>query len=222
MIQLVVFDLDGTLVDSRKDLADSANALIAERGGTPLSEEAIVGMIGEGARVLVHRALAAASLEPETPDALPRFLELYDERLLAHTRAYPGVATMLGAIAAGRSLSLLTNKPERATFKLLEGLGLREYFAEVIGGDSPFGRKPDPAALAHLISSAGATAASTLYVGDSAVDLETARRGAVRVCLARYGFGYRFTAADFRGDELFIDSPDDLPPLVDRLQLAGT
>jgi phosphoglycolate phosphatase len=217
MIRLVVFDLDGTLVDSRRDLADSANALVTELGGTPLPEATIVGMIGEGARVLVDRALAAASLDPETPGALPRFLDLYDERLLAHTRAYDGVRPMLEAAAPGRTLSVLTNKPGRATVKLLDGLGLREFFQGIIGGDNPFGRKPDHVALAHLVSAAGATAATTLFVGDSAVDLETARRGGVRVCLARYGFGYRFTAADFRGDELFIDSPLDLPPLIETL-----
>lgn len=217
MIQLVVFDLDGTLVDSRRDLADSANALIAERGGAPLPEERIVEMIGEGARVLVQRALAAASLDPDMPDALPRFLDLYDERLLAHTRAYEGVRTMLEAVAPQRVLSILTNKPARATATLLEGLRLHEFFDEILGGDNRFGRKPDPAGLAHLVSNARATEASTLLVGDSAVDLETARRGGVRVCLARYGFGYRFTAAHFRGDELFIERPADLPPLIETL-----
>ncbi len=210
MIHLVVFDLDGTLVDSRRDLADSANALIEDLGGAPLPQDAIVGMIGEGARVLVERALSAASLDPGTPGALPRFLELYDERLLAHTRPYDGVPQMLETAGRGRSLAILTNKPGGATVKLLEGLGLRTHFDEVIGGDNPLGRKPDPAALEHLIQKTGSTAGTTLLVGDSAVDFETARRGGVRICLARYGFGYHFTAADFRGDELFIDSPAGL------------
>ena len=217
MIRLVVFDLDGTLVDSRRDLADSANALIEEFGGAALTQDAIVGMIGEGARVLVHRALTAASLDPDAPGALPRFLELYDERLLAHTRAYDGVAAMLDAVCAGRSLAVLTNKPESASVKVLEGLGLRKFFKEVIGGDTPLGRKPDPAALAHLIRKAGANADTTLLVGDSAVDLETARRGGVRICLARYGFGCQFTPLDFRGEELFIDIPSDLPLLLTQL-----
>ncbi len=215
MIQLVVFDLDGTLVDSRRDLADSANALITEFGGAALPQEAIVGMIGEGARVLVTRALAAAALDPDAPGALPRFLELYDERLLAHTRAYEGVAPMLEAVRPGRTLAVLTNKPGRASAKLLEGLGLRNFFEDVVGGDNPLGRKPDPAALEHLIQKAGATAATTLLVGDSAVDLDTARRANVRICLARYGFGYRFTATDLRGDDLSIDRPADLPALID-------
>jgi phosphoglycolate phosphatase len=165
----------------------------------------------------VGRALAAASLDPDLPAALPRFLDLYDERLLAHTRPYEGVRPMLERLAPERTLTVLTNKPERATLKLLEGLGLDPFFAEIIGGDSPFGRKPDPAALAHLVSGARATAGSTLLVGDSAVDLETARRGGVRVCLARYGFGFRFSADEFSGDELFIDAPADLPAIIEQL-----
>lgn len=221
MIQLVVFDLDGTLVDSRRDLADSANALIVELGGRPLPQDAIVEMIGEGARLLVRRALAAASLDPDTPDALPRFLERYDERLLAHTRPYEGVRAMLEAVAVGRELSILTNKPKGATVKLLEGLALREFFGEVIGGDNPHGRKPDPAALGYLVTAAGATPSSTLLVGDSAIDLETARRAGVRVCLARYGFGYRFDAADFRGDETFIDRPAGLPLVLSSMEMTG-
>jgi phosphoglycolate phosphatase len=217
MIRLVVFDLDGTLVDSRQDLADAANELIVELGGASLADDAIVRMVGEGAGVLVRRALAAARLDPGTPGALPRFLELYDARLLAHTRPYAGTREALMAIARGRTLSVLTNKPGRATEKLLEGLGLSEWFSGVLGGDGPLARKPDPGGLAHLIDRAGVSAASTLLVGDSAIDLETARRGGVRVCLARYGFGFRFTDADFRGDELFIDAPRDLPPLLESL-----
>ena len=217
MIQLVVFDLDGTLVDSRRDLADSANALIVELGGRPLPQDAIVEMIGEGARLLVRRALAASGLDPDTPDALPRFLELYDERLLAHTRPYEGVGAMLEAVAAGRELAILTNKPQRATERVLEGLELREFFGQIVGGDTPFGRKPDPVALAHLVTAAGATLSSTLLVGDSAIDLETARRGGVRVCLARYGFGFRLDAADFRGDEVFIDRPADLAAVIGNI-----
>jgi phosphoglycolate phosphatase len=90
-------------------------------------------------------------------------------------------------------------------------------FSDVIGGDSVHGRKPDPAGLLHLAASAGVTPAETLLVGDSPVDLETARRAGTRVCLARYGFGYRFGGNGFRGDELFIDSPLALPAVIDEI-----
>jgi phosphoglycolate phosphatase len=214
MIDLVVFDLDGTLVDSRTDLARATNALVAELGGEPLPEDSVAGMVGEGAGVLVRRALAAAALDPTTPGALERFLALYDERLLDTTRAYPGVRETLEALAAERPLAVLTNKPSDPTGRILSALGLAPYFRAVVGGDSPHGRKPDPAGLRHLADAAGAGLAQTLLVGDSAIDLETARRAGARICLCRYGFGYRFAGGAFRGDEWFIDQPQDLLVLV--------
>jgi len=209
--RLIVFDLDGTLVDSKRDLADSANALIAELGGVSLSEDQIVAMVGEGAAVLVRRALQAAGLDPEIATALPRFLDLYDERLLVRTAPYDGMVDALEALAPAVSMAVLTNKPARATERILAGLGLRERFRDVIGGDTAYGRKPDPAGLLALIERAGATPETTWLVGDSRVDLETARRAGARICLVRYGFGYRFEPGDFDGTEIFADSPSELP-----------
>lgn len=209
--RLIVFDLDGTLVDSKRDLADSANALIAELGGVALSEDQVAAMVGEGAAVLVRRALEAAGLDPESATALPRFLELYDERLLVHTVPYEGMVAALTAFAPHVTMAVLTNKPGRATERILAGLGLREHFRDVIGGDTPFGRKPDPAGLLALIERASATPETTWLVGDSRIDLETARRAGVRICLARYGFGFRFESSEFDGSEQFVDSPSELP-----------
>jgi phosphoglycolate phosphatase len=214
MVDLVVFDLDGTLVDSRRDLATATNAMLGDLGGRPLPEEAVAAMVGEGAGVLVRRALAASGLDPESTGALDRFLAHYDERLLDHTRPYPGVAEMLAALRE-RRMAVLTNKPAHATERILEGLDLRRYFGAVIGGDSPYGRKPTPAGLAHLASTAGVECARTLLVGDSPVDLATARHAGTRICLCRYGFGYRFDAAAFHGDEWFVDAPSELVALVD-------
>lgn len=209
-ISLIVFDLDGTLVDSKRDLADAANALLAELGGAQLPVDRIADMVGEGAALLVRRALTAAGLDPDIPDALPRFLELYDDRLLHHTVLYPGVAETLDALSSRATLSVLTNKPSAATERILQGLDVRSLFRDVVGGDTAFGRKPDPSGLHHLIAAAAATPDTTLLVGDSPVDLETARRAGTHICLARYGFGFRFDADAFRGDELFIDRPDGL------------
>jgi phosphoglycolate phosphatase len=215
-LRLIVFDLDGTLIDSRRDLADSANALILERGGRPLPVDAIAGMVGEGAALLVRRALTAAGIEPDLDTALPRFLELYDERLLAHTRLYPGTREALETIGAQATLAILTNKPQRPTERILDGLAIAGLFERVIGGDTPFGRKPEPAGLAHLMAAAGSGTADTILVGDSAIDLRTARAAGVPICLVRYGFGFPFAEAELRGDEAIAGSPADLSQLLRR------
>jgi len=187
--RLIAFDLDGTLIDSRRDLADSANELIAELGGTPQSEEAVGRMVGDGARVLVQRALAAAGLT-DPGNALPRFLEIYDTRLLIHTRPYPGVETAIEAARRGARVTMLTNKPLHHTARIVEALGWTPLFDEVVGGDNPRGRKPAPDALLAMMAAAGVTAAQTLMVGDSKVDLETARHAGVRCCLVSFGYGF--------------------------------
>jgi phosphoglycolate phosphatase len=216
MPSLIVFDLDGTLVDSSVDLANAVNALLDDLGAGAIPTADVVGMVGDGAAVLVRRALTAAGLDPETPGALERFLAHYDPHLLDNTRLYPGMVETLDKLSARAALAVLTNKPAGATALMLDGLGLRAYFRDAIGGDTAWGRKPAPAGLLHLCADAGVEPAETLLVGDSAVDLATARNAGSRICLARYGFGYRFTADEFRGDEMFIDSPAELltSPLV--------
>jgi phosphoglycolate phosphatase len=188
--RLIAFDLDGTLVDSRRDLADSANQLIDELGGHALSEEAIGSMVGEGAALLVRRALDAAGLG-EHPEGLPRFLDIYDTRLLNHTRLYDDIADVIARARAHARLTVLTNKPTRPSVRILDALGLLSFFDEVVGGDGPHPRKPDPAGLLAMMASAGTTADQTLLVGDSPIDQETARRADARCCLVSYGFGYR-------------------------------
>jgi len=214
-IRLVVFDLDGTLVDSSTDLADAVNTLLGELGVNRLPDPEIVSMVGEGAAVLVRRALTASGLDPQTPGALDRFLVHYNTHLLDHTRPYPGMVETLQELGTRMPLAVLTNKPAYATNRVLEGLGLNRYFRETIGGDTPFGRKPLPAGLLHLAHIVDAPIASVLLVGDSAVDLATARNAEARICLARYGFGFRFATEDFRGDESFIDTPLDLLAALD-------
>jgi phosphoglycolate phosphatase len=212
---LVVFDLDGTLIDSRHDLADAANALIVEHGGLPLPVEAISSMVGEGAPLLVKRALRGAGLgSKDVGPALRRFLELYGERLLVHTRPYPGTSDALKALAAQGPLAILTNKPQRPTEDILAGLGLSTFFRWAIGGDTALPRKPDPGGLLHLIAKAATTAAETILVGDSAIDLQTARAAGTRICLVRYGFGFKTVKGQLHGDELIAESPQDLVRLL--------
>jgi phosphoglycolate phosphatase len=213
-VVLVVFDLDGTLIDSRRDLADAANALIVEHGGSPLPVDTIAGMVGEGAALLVRRALAAAGSRLDIERDLRRFLELYDERLLGHTKLYDGTREMLEALAAHSTLAVLTNKPQHHTDEILRGLDVVRYFRWVLGGDTAHGRKPDPAGLRYLMSAAGAQAAETLMVGDSAIDLKTARAAGVAICLVRYGFGFRTTDGLRDGTERLADDPSALVRLA--------
>jgi phosphoglycolate phosphatase len=220
--RLIAFDLDGTLIDSRRDLADSANQLLAELKAAPLSEDRIGRMVGEGARVLVQRALAARGLE-EAPSAVPRFLEIYDTRLLNHTRAYEGVLDAVRRAKPHARLVVLTNKPVRPSETILQGLGIRDLFDDLVGGDSPFGRKPDPAGLRAMIERAGATPDRTLMVGDSVIDHETAHRAGVQCCLTAYGYGFetfpeeRLTAGDW-----VVKSTPELSAAIDRFLLQGS
>ena len=211
---MIAFDLDGTLVDSARDLADSVNELLESYGAPVLPNATVIGMVGEGAKVLVARALRASRLDPELREALVRFREIYDRRLLNHTRAYDGIVEVLEAAASSAVLAVLTNKPEAPARRLLDALDLGRHFRWVIGGDGAFPRKPDPAALLHLIAEAGADPARAMYVGDSNVDIETARRAGVPVCLARYGFGYLRGESGLDDADWIIESPADLPAVI--------
>ena len=216
--RLIAFDLDGTLVESRRDLADSANELIGELGGTPLSLDAIGGMVGEGAALLVRRALEAAGLEFD-PGALTRFLQIYDTRLLDHTYVYAGIPDAVRLAGRHARVAVLTNKPRDASERILSGLGIRDLFAEVIGGDGPHPRKPDPASLLELMARAGAAPAHTMLVGDSAIDRETARRASARCCLVSYGFGFRNEGIE--GADWIADAPEGIARAIDAFTVAS-
>jgi phosphoglycolate phosphatase len=211
-VSLIVFDLDGTLVDSRRDLAEAANQLLVECGGSPLAEEAVGRLVGDGAAALVARAFAAGG-RPAPPGALRRFLDLYDARLLRFTRPYPGVEGALAALARRATLAVLTNKPLGATKQILEGLDLARFFdpRHVRGGDGPLPRKPDPAGLLRIVSDAGARESETTLVGDSPVDWRTATAAGARVCLVRYGFGFEgFSPGELGPDDLVVDHASEL------------
>jgi phosphoglycolate phosphatase len=212
VIRLFVFDLDGTLVDSLRDLSDSANELLVSCGGAPLEMSAVGRMVGEGAATLVARAFAAAGI-PKPADALERFLAVYDTRLLNHTRAYEGMPEVIAKLGARASLAVLTNKPIQGTRRILDGLSLSRFFeaGAVLGGDGPHPRKPDPAGMQVLCDRAQVANADAMLVGDSLVDWETARRAGTQICLARYGFGFQeFPLDKLEGGERQIDAPVDL------------
>jgi phosphoglycolate phosphatase len=210
--RLYVFDLDGTLVDSLRDLSDSASELVVSCGGAPLDPNAVARMVGEGAATLVSRAFAAAGVD-QPPDALSRFLAIYDTKLLNQTRPYAGIAETLSALSSRASLAVLTNKPLAATRRILEGVQLSSFFEvdAVVGGDGPFPRKPDPAGLQRLCERANVALSEAVLVGDSLIDWQTAQNAGTGICLARYGFGFReFPREMLNGREVLIDRPADL------------
>jgi phosphoglycolate phosphatase len=212
MFQLIVFDLDGTLIDSRRDLANATNALLVECGASPLPEERVGRMVGDGAATLVARAFAASNV-PRPPDALERFLRLYGEHLLDYTRPYPGIPDALEALRSRRRLAVLTNKPLASTRRILDGLALAQYFPHdaVLGGDGPFPRKPDPAGLQHLAQQAGVATDATVLVGDSVIDWRTARAARASACLVRYGFGFEgFPLGELGMEDLVVSAPGEL------------
>ena len=211
-IQLIAFDLDGTLVDSRRDLADSVNALLDDLGAPPLPEQLIGTMVGDGASHLVARALAAAGVTPAPADALDRFLAHYDRRLLVHTAPYAGIEAMLAGLSArGIARAVLTNKPQAAAEHVLAGLDLARWFdAGVIGAEAAYPRKPDAAGLIALAAAAGTPMSGVMLVGDGAQDVETARSAGARVAVARYGFGFPTAAPLLDGSELLLDTPEAL------------
>jgi phosphoglycolate phosphatase len=189
LFDFIVFDLDGTLVDSLQDLCHSANLLVAEYGGSPVDPDQVARMVGEGAGLLVDRVIAASGIRVDGAIALARYLQIYDAHLLDRTRPYPGIPEFVLDVSQQVPLAVLTNKPRAAALPVLEGLGLAGSFREIIGGDSGYPRKPDPASLLAMIGRAGVWPERTLYVGDSAVDLRTARNAGTPFCCARYGFG---------------------------------
>ncbi len=199
----VVFDLDGTLVDSLPGIAAAANGFLAEHGRPALPVERIGGFVGHGEDVFLERLILAGGLDPACfDDVKPRFSQLYVEASRG-TRLFPGVAAMLdGFRAAGVPLGLCTNKPSGPTQVVLEAASLGGVFGAIVTGDSLPERKPDPSPLRAVLSRLGA--ASGLYVGDSEVDAETAARAAVPFALYTEGIRTR-PLAEIPHDHAFSD-----------------
>jgi phosphoglycolate phosphatase len=216
---LIVFDLDGTLIDSRRDLAESTNEMLASYGATPLPLDQVAAMVGEGARVLVQRALAAAGLNAEEPDALQRFRDVYDRRLLLHTRPYDGIEGVVRELGMRHTLAVLTNKPAQPSERLLDAFGLAASFRRVIGGDSQLARKPDPSGLRALMHEFGSDPRHTWLIGDSMIDVETARRAGTRMCVALYGFGQLRGELVLDGSEATVRMPAEIPGVVQELRV---
>jgi len=210
-IQLVVFDLDGTLVDSKLDLALSVNAMRERMGLGPLLLELIASYIGHGVTVLVERALGELASPENVQNGLAFFLKYYEQHMLDNTRAYPGVREALEELR-GHALAVLTNKPVRFSREMLERLDLAPHFALIYGGNSFPQKKPDPGGLQKIMDELLVPPRQTLIVGDSDTDVLTGRNAGVWTCGVTYGFGAH--TLEKVPPDLLLASLRDLPRLL--------
>lgn len=183
-----VFDLDGTLIDSKMDLVNSVNGMLRETGRGELPADLIASYVGHGAPQLIASTLGPGASEEERREALAIFLKHYDKRKLKETRAYPGVTEGLRALA-GCPMAVLSNKPTKLSVEILDGLELAQYFRAVYGGDSFEKKKPDPSGALAILDELGAQPEEAAMVGDSDVDVQTARNAGMIAVGVKYGFG---------------------------------
>ena len=203
MQPILIFDLDGTLVDSKKDLTASVNYVRKEFDLPFLTEEEIGRFIGNGALALIRRALASQANETNVQAGLQMFLSYYRAHMLDSTRLYPGVAETLERLADCK-LAVLTNKPVHFSCAMLDGLGIYKHFAVVYGGNSFDHKKPDPVGVYQILSDTQGERERTWMVGDSAIDVMTGRNALIKTCGVTYGYVA----------ETFKDTPPDV--LIDH------
>lgn len=218
-VRAVVFDLDGTLIDSAPDVANAVNRTLAELGRSPLGPGVVRPMIGDGVRPLLEKALAATgpAPTPEQVDAgIGRYLHFYRTEPAAHTVVYPGVRETLRQLAdQGLRLGVCSNKPHEMTVLVLEALGLANLFRAIVGGGLLPVQKPDAGHIGHVIALMAVSKAETVMVGDSEVDMAAARNTGVRSVAVSYGYA-RGAAGELDAD-VRIDSFDLLPKALNRL-----
>ena len=221
-LRLLVFDLDGTLIDSARDLCNSVNATLNHFSCEPLPDMVVASYIGDGAVMLVRRALFGPDATEVDEDFLARayafFLDYYREHKLDFTYAYGGVLEALAALhtapdGSARSMSVLTNKPVRPALAICEALGLAPFFQHVYGGNSFAMKKPDPMGMRALMDEAGALPEETVLIGDSEVDVATARNAGTWVIGCTFGLSPLGLAAN--PPDVLVDSPADWTVALD-------
>jgi phosphoglycolate phosphatase len=188
VIRAFVFDLDGTLIDSKLDLVNSVNAMLRQMGRTELPADLVARYIGHGAPQLIASALGPGTTDEQQRTGLSVFLAHYQLHKLDATRPYPGVVEALDALAT-YPMSVLSNKPTNMSVEILQGLGLAKYFRSIYGGDSFEKKKPDPAGALKILQEFGVSSAQAAMVGDSEVDTQTARNAGMLAVTVNYGFG---------------------------------
>jgi phosphoglycolate phosphatase len=213
-VRALIFDLDGTLIDSKRDLIHSVNATLLEMGREELHEETISGYIGHGVALLVSRALGGDAKGEELRRALQFFLAYYEEHKLDTTCAYPGVTEAMAELNRKQlPMAVLTNKPVRISVRILEALGLANYFRAIYGGNSFETKKPDPFGANTILAEFGAAPTEAMVIGDSEVDVQTARNAGTIAVAVNYGFGTHDRTQ--HPADIYLEKIGDLVPLVD-------
>jgi len=212
-VRALIFDLDGTLIDSGADLALSVNATLKEMGRPTLPDEQIFSYVGQGALRLIEQALGPGTAQDQCEQGLAFFLSYYREHMLDNTVTYPGVREGLAALK-GMPMAVLTNKPVRFSRQILEGLGLAPYFRYTYGGNSFETKKPNPAGMEVLLRDFGAAPKQAMLVGDSEIDVRTARNAGTWCCCVSYGLGSA-NLANYPPD-LLVNSLTELADQLDR------
>jgi phosphoglycolate phosphatase len=212
-VQAFVFDLDGTLIDSKMDLVQSVNAMLRTTGRAELPTELVASYVGHGAPQLIASVLGPAADEEQRREALRIFLEHYREHKLDLTRPYPGVVEGLEALG-GYPMAVLTNKPMQMSVEILEGLKLARFFRAVYGGDSFEKKKPDPGGALAILKELDALPAESAMVGDSDVDMQTARNAGMVAVGVRYGFGQH--DPEKQAADVYVDSLTELYRLTNH------
>lgn len=208
-MNLLIFDLDGTLIDSKLDLAHAVNATRAHMGLSDLPHPLVFSYVGNGAPTLIRRSLGPEASDAQVQQALDFFLAYYRDHMLDYTTLYPGVADTLDVLLeSGKRMAVLTNKPVRISKAILSGLGLKRHFFQIYGGNSFEQKKPHPIGIETLLSEAGMGAENAMMIGDSAVDIQTARNAGIKACGVTYGFQPETLAAE--PPDFLIDRFEDL------------
>jgi phosphoglycolate phosphatase len=210
-VRLLIFDLDGTLIDSRLDLVHSVNATLEYMGRAALPHELIESYVGNGVAVLIRKALGAEAVEEDVERGQTYFLSYYREHMLDNTVLYPGVQHALECLG-DRTMAVLTNKPVRFSEDILAGLGVAKHFRFVYGGNSFVHKKPDPIGVNLMLRDLDLRPAEAMMVGDSAVDVRTARNSGVWSCGVTYGLGLEGMRND--PPDIMLDSLTELPPYL--------